>query len=99
LQSQSEDGHLELSDVFSKLAQQKIISVLVEGGSMLNFSLLKKRIADYWYSLIFNVFIGGQNTKGVVGAEGFEEFFPKLVNPKVTIFKNSTIIEGDISYV
>ncbi|AEM72999.1 bifunctional diaminohydroxyphosphoribosylaminopyrimidine deaminase/5-amino-6-(5-phosphoribosylamino)uracil reductase RibD [Caldicellulosiruptor acetigenus] len=95
----SEDGHLDLSDAFSKLAQQKIVSVLVEGGSLLNFSLLKQRIADYWYSLIFNVFIGGQHTKGAVGGEGFEEFFPKLVNTKVTTFKNSTIIEGDISYV
>lgn len=60
---------------------------------------MKQRIADYWYSLIFNVFIGGQDTKGVVGAEGFEDFFPKLANTKVTTFKNSTIIEGDISYV
>ncbi|BCS81927.1 bifunctional diaminohydroxyphosphoribosylaminopyrimidine deaminase/5-amino-6-(5-phosphoribosylamino)uracil reductase RibD [Anaerocellum diazotrophicum] len=95
----SEDGHLDLLDAFSKLAQQKIVSVLVEGGSLLNFSLLKQRVVDYWYSLIFNVFIGGQNTKSVVGGEGFEDFFPKLVNTKVTTFKNSTIIEGDITYV
>jgi len=39
----SEDGHLELSDVFSKLAQQKIISVLVEGGRYAElFSFEKK---------------------------------------------------------
>lgn len=93
------NGHIDLADAFSKLAKEGIASILIEGGGILNFSLLKERLADYWYSLVFNLFIGGEATKTSVDGEGFLDFYPRLSNIKITQFKNSTLIEGDINYV
>ncbi len=95
---ESENG-MDLRDALSKLAKEKIASILVEGGGNLNFSLLKEGLADYWYSFVFHTFIGGKATKTSVDGEGFLNSYPKLSNVKITRFKNSTLIEGDISYV
>ncbi|MDO5156058.1 MAG: bifunctional diaminohydroxyphosphoribosylaminopyrimidine deaminase/5-amino-6-(5-phosphoribosylamino)uracil reductase RibD [Eubacteriales bacterium] len=66
------DGQLDLQDLMVKLGEQKIDSILIEGGSTLNYSALQagivKRIEAYVAPKIF----GGVGFYTPVGGDGVE---------------------------
>ena len=70
---ESLEGRVDLQVLMLKLADEKIDSILLEGGSTLNFSALKQSIVDKVQVYIAPKLIGGQMSKTPVGGIGIED--------------------------
>ncbi|TCS81367.1 bifunctional diaminohydroxyphosphoribosylaminopyrimidine deaminase/5-amino-6-(5-phosphoribosylamino)uracil reductase RibD [Pectinatus cerevisiiphilus] len=64
------NGRVCLPELFMKLAQQDICSVLVEGGATLMGSIIKEKLADKAYFFIAPKLVGGEKAKSAVAGEG-----------------------------
>ncbi len=89
---------VDLTHLFHKLGEQKIDSVLVEGGATLNFSLVEEALVHRIISFIAPKIIGGESAKTPIGGRGIlrmEDVIP-LKNLKYTHFGQDLMIRGDI---
>ncbi|MGL5354233.1 MAG: bifunctional diaminohydroxyphosphoribosylaminopyrimidine deaminase/5-amino-6-(5-phosphoribosylamino)uracil reductase RibD [Clostridium sp.] len=68
----SKDGRVDLKELIIKLGELNIDSILLEGGSTLNFSAIKSGIVDKVQIYISPKIIGGENSKTPVGGLGIE---------------------------
>jgi len=68
----SKNGRVDLKLLMMELGRRKIDSVLLEGGSELNYSALEDKIVDKVYSFISPKIIGGNAAKTPVGGYGKE---------------------------
>ena len=66
----SKDNRVDLSYLMRSLGEKKIDSILLEGGSSLNYSALKEGIVDKVISFIAPKIIGGGSSKTPVGGDG-----------------------------
>ncbi len=66
----SKDQRVDLCYLMKKLGEKKIDSILLEGGSTLNFSALQEGIVDQVISFIAPKILGGENAKSPVGGIG-----------------------------
>jgi len=66
----SKNNQVNLDDLMMKLGESGIDSVLLEGGSSLNFSALKEGIVDRVLAFIAPKIFGGQTAKTPVGGDG-----------------------------
>ncbi|RUT73399.1 bifunctional diaminohydroxyphosphoribosylaminopyrimidine deaminase/5-amino-6-(5-phosphoribosylamino)uracil reductase RibD [Ancylomarina longa] len=91
-------GRVDLSKLMSKLGEQGIDGILLEGGASLNFSALEAGIVDEVISFIAPKFIGGAEAKTPVGGEGFELMKDaiELENIKVDRFGEDLMLVGKI---
>ena len=64
-------GRVDFRDLFKKLGEAGIDSVLAEGGAEVNWSLVRDGLADEFYFFIAPKIIGGRTAKGPVGGGGF----------------------------
>lgn len=67
------DGKVDLNFLVQKLAETGIDSLLLEGGSELNFSALQAGIIDKVYAFISPKFIGGKTAFTPMGGMGLEK--------------------------
>lgn len=75
-----------------------ITSILVEGGSETNASLLEADVVDKLYLFIAPKIIGGQDAKGVFGGKGISslEKARKIKNIKIKKIGNDLLLECDL---
>ena len=66
------DKRVDLQDMMVKLGELKIDSILLEGGSTLNFSALKQNVVDKIQVYIAPKLIGGENSKTPIGGMGID---------------------------
>lgn len=64
------DNKVDLTFLMKSLGEMKIDSILLEGGSTLNYTALKEGIVDKVISFIGPKIIGGSSSKTPVGGEG-----------------------------
>ena len=64
-------GRVDFRDLFKKLGEEGIDSVLAEGGAEVNWSLVRDGLADEFYFFVAPKIIGGRTAKGPVGGDGF----------------------------
>jgi 2,5-diamino-6-(ribosylamino)-4(3H)-pyrimidinone 5'-phosphate reductase len=64
---------VNLPKLLQKLYELGIKRVLLEGGSTLNWSMLKERLVDELRISVCPVIIGGEKAKSPVGGEGFKK--------------------------
>lgn len=64
------NGRVDLQSLMEKLGKLKIDSILLEGGSTLNFSALEEKIVDKVQFYIAPKIIGGETSKTPVGGGG-----------------------------
>lgn len=69
---ETEEGHVSLPILFSKLALQDVCSVLVEGGAQIVGSIVKEHLADKAYFFIAPKLIGGEKAKNAVTGAGIK---------------------------
>lgn len=62
---------VDLKYLIKRLGEEDIDSILLEGGSTLNFSALKMGIVDKVMYFIAPKLIGGETSKSSIGGEGF----------------------------
>ncbi len=63
---------VDLTYLIRELGERGIDSILLEGGSTLNFSAIREGIVDKVYSFISPKMFGGDNAFTPVGGAGFE---------------------------
>lgn len=90
------NSRVDLVYLFDWLGENGIDSLLVEGGSTLNFSILKENLADKVISFIAPKILGGEESKTPVGGEGFEKLEDAVLldNIKISVFDEDIMIES-----
>lgn len=92
------EGHVDLSALVKALGDLDIDSVLIEGGSELNFSLLKDHLIHRVIAFIAPKLIGGKTAKSPIGGEGLHQLKGaiQLENLEVQMMGNDIMITGKI---
>lgn len=89
---------VDLNVLMQKLGEQKIDSVLLEGGGTLNYSALKSGVVDAVQTYIAPKIFGGKEAKTPVEGRGVsltEEAF-KVKNTKVSYIGEDILIESEL---
>jgi diaminohydroxyphosphoribosylaminopyrimidine deaminase / 5-amino-6-(5-phosphoribosylamino)uracil reductase len=68
----SAEGQVDMTDLFRKLGEKKINSILVEGGSEVNYSIIHNELADEAFFFIAPKVIGGASAPGPIGGKGID---------------------------
>jgi diaminohydroxyphosphoribosylaminopyrimidine deaminase / 5-amino-6-(5-phosphoribosylamino)uracil reductase len=94
----SKNGRVDLSVLMRELGERKIDSVLLEGGSELNYAALEEGIVDKVNAFIAPKIIGGVNAKTPVGGRGKEDMSEAINLRGIDIhrFGDDIMIEGYI---
>lgn len=83
--AEEKDGRVDLKDLLKKLMDYDISSILLEGGGILNASMLKEKLVDKFYFFIAPKIIG-QDGKSAIGEMD-------LLNLKDAILVKDTKVE------
>ena len=93
------DGHLDLSQLMTRLGEEKIDSILLEGGGILNWSALQSGIVSKVQAYIAPKLFGGTNGKTPVAGMGVpspkDAFF--LTNSTVAYVGEDILIESEVT--
>ena len=94
------DGRIDLQELMLKLGEMNIDSILLEGGSTLNYSALESRIVHKVQCYIAPKLFGGDISKSPVGGKGFSEISKavKLKNSEITQIADDILIESEVDY-
>jgi 2,5-diamino-6-(ribosylamino)-4(3H)-pyrimidinone 5'-phosphate reductase len=66
------ENRVDLVELMEKLKNKGINSLMLEGGSTLNFSMLEKDLVDEVRVCIAPLIVGGENAKTLVDGEGID---------------------------
>lgn len=64
---------VDLDDLLQKLGEMQIDSLLIEGGSSLNFSALESSVVNRVHCYIAPKLVGGKQAKTPIGGEGIDD--------------------------
>jgi len=67
----SGENSVNLKELMKYLSSKNIETLMLEGGSTLNFSMLKEQLIDEIRVCIAPIIVGGKNAKTLVDGEGF----------------------------
>lgn len=89
------DGHTDLKQLLFKLYDIGIDSVLVEGGSEINYSFAESGLINAIYSYIAPKLVGGSGSKTPVGGAGIENLNDalNLKNESVKFLGDNILLE------
>lgn len=99
IETDSNDGRVDLHQLMIKLGEENIDSILIEGGGTLNFSALNEGIVDKVRFYISPKIIGGQKSRNSISGEGFKTI-ENCVNLENILYEklgDELIAEGYIS--
>ncbi|EJP6471090.1 bifunctional diaminohydroxyphosphoribosylaminopyrimidine deaminase/5-amino-6-(5-phosphoribosylamino)uracil reductase RibD [Clostridium sporogenes] len=93
---ENEEGKVPLKEVIQYLGENGMDSILLEGGSTLNFSALKEGIIDKVMCFIAPKIMGGKDSKNMIGGNGVENLKDifMLKNLKFEQVEQDILIEG-----
>lgn len=96
--SEDNEQRVSLVDLVNKLGELSIDSILLEGGSTLNFSALQSNIVDKVQIYIAPKIIGGNDAKGPVAGVGIDKINEafNLKNVKYKTIDKDILVEGYI---
>lgn len=92
LECQSNNNHVDINDLMTKLGAMGIDSLLLEGGGTLNAAFLEAGCVDEVWAFIAPKIIGGEGSKTPVSGKGIDKM-SKAVNLQDIDIQN---INGDI---
>jgi diaminohydroxyphosphoribosylaminopyrimidine deaminase/5-amino-6-(5-phosphoribosylamino)uracil reductase len=97
---QRNDKHIDLNHLMHELGNSGIDSILLEGGSTLNFSALQSRIVNKVQAYIAPKLFGGDQSKSPVSGVGIQEISHcyTVKNQTITRFDEDILIEGEVVY-
>jgi diaminohydroxyphosphoribosylaminopyrimidine deaminase/5-amino-6-(5-phosphoribosylamino)uracil reductase len=94
------EGRVPLDLVMDELARRQVTSVLVEGGSMLNYSLLAKGLVQKVYFFVAPLIFGGDQAPSPVGGTGVatvEEAW-RVRDIEINHYDTDLLVTGYIEY-
>ena len=92
------NNKVDLSELLQAIGEKNIDSILIEGGSELNFSALEEGIVDKIRFYIAPKILGGHKSKSSIGGQGFSRLYD-CINLNEISYKNindDLIVEGYI---
>lgn len=89
---------VDLLDLLQKIGQLGIDSLLLEGGSQLNFSALKAGIVNRVHCYLAPKLVGGERAKTPIGGEGIAKLAEavKLSAPKISLFGEDILLDFEV---
>lgn len=92
------NGHPDLNVLMQRLGEEKIDSVLIEGGGTVNEAALKAHIVHRVYAYIAPKIFGGEDAKTPVEGSGIRlpQECAKLRLAKITVLLNDMLLEYDV---
>ncbi len=95
----SADGKVDLQDLMQKLGQEKIDSILLEGGGTLNQSALQSGIVNHIQIYLAPKIFGGTGKYTPVSGIGVKEPDEAylLINRKIGIFGEDILLDYDVA--
>lgn len=92
------NGHPDLNVLIQRLGEEKIDSVLIEGGGTVNEAALKAHIVHHVYAYIAPKIFGGEDAKTPVEGLGIRlpQECAKLRLAKITVLLNDMLLEYDV---
>lgn len=100
IETSRKDGHVNLSELMEILGKMNLDSILLEGGSLLNWSALQAGIVDGIQAYIAPKIIGGSLAVSPVGGMGVslpDEAF-LLANTRFISVGNDFLMESEVVY-
>lgn len=98
IQVAEKNGHADLKELMEKLGEMKIDSILLEGGSQLNWSALDAGIVNRVQTYVAPKILGGKEAPSPVGGLGTDKpdngFM--LTPPKITVIDNDILLESEV---
>lgn len=93
-----ENGHPDLNVLMQRLGEEKIDSVLIEGGGTVNEAALKAHIVHHVYAYIAPKIFGGEDAKTPVEGSGIRlpQECANLRLAKITVLLNDMLLEYDV---
>jgi diaminohydroxyphosphoribosylaminopyrimidine deaminase/5-amino-6-(5-phosphoribosylamino)uracil reductase len=97
---EQKENHINLELLMKELGKAGIDSILLEGGSTLNYSALQSRIVNKVQAYIAPKLFGGDQSKTPVGGVGIQEVNRcfTLKNQSVSWFDEDILMEGEVDY-
>ena len=93
-----EDGHLFLPALMEELGNGGIDSILLEGGSCLNWAALSSGQVHLVQTYIAPKVLGGETARGPIGGQGFPD--PQscvhLASPSMQTFDGDILLESEV---
>lgn len=92
------NGHPDLNVLMQRLGEEKIDSVLIEGGGTVNEAALKAHIVHHVYAYIAPKIFGGEDAKTPVEGSGIRlpQECANLRLAKITVLLNDILLEYDV---
>lgn len=92
------NSHPDLNVLMQRLGEEKIDSVLIEGGGTVNEAALKAHIVHHVYAYIAPKIFGGEDAKTPVEGSGIRlpQECAKLRLAKITVLLNDMLLEYDV---
>ena len=92
------NSHIDLSILMAELGRKNIDSILLEGGSTLNWSALESKIVNKVQAYIAPKFFGGNNSLSPISGTGFNDPNDafRLINPQITHYGDDILIESEV---
>lgn len=92
------NGHPDLNVLMQRLGEEKIDSVLIEGGGTVNEAALKAHIVHHVYAYIAPKIFGGEDAKTPVEGLGIRlpQECANLRLAKITVLLNDMLLEYDV---
>ena len=96
--TKEKDGQVDLVDLMMSLGQRGVASILLEGGSTLNWSMLKAGLVGKLHTYIAPKIFGGVGAKGPIGGEGvgLPSEAIQLKNTKLIQLEKDFLIESEV---
>ena len=93
-----EDGHLSLPALMKELGQRGIDSILLEGGSRLNWAALSSGQVHLVQAYVAPKLLGGETARSPIGGQGFPD--PQscvhLTPPSIQTFDGDFLLESEV---
>lgn len=95
-QCKAKDGKVDLNDLMRLLGEEKIDSVLLEGGGALHWAALEAGIVQKVQAYIAPKLVGGASAKSPVGGAGFDKMADALTlrDTHLTMLGDDLLWEG-----
>ncbi|OOH89696.1 riboflavin biosynthesis protein RibD [Pasteurellaceae bacterium 15-036681] len=96
--TKSKDKRIDLNDLLQKLGAMGIDSLLIEGGSNLNFSALQAGVINRVHCYIAPKLVGGVTAKTPIGGQGIEILANalKLKNPQISLIGEDILLDYEV---
>lgn len=100
LEVQLKDKHIDLNHLMQELGAMGIDSILLEGGSTLNFSAIQNQIVNKVQVYIAPKLFGGVLSKTPIGGLGIPETNNCIYikNQRITWLDEDILVEGEVDY-